>query len=706
MFDIRVQDHEFTVWRKEQPLFSCTSIKVKDASGKEYLLQIQGIEEQAGDCWRLRVEDGSGLRKGWLIAEQYDNSLRLRCEIAQPLDVLKRVEAFAPRSAVSLKIEAVDLTAGFMANYSYYQWWTRPAFGTDAGEIPDKTRSLLWRTTNEYVHLLTMASGDFISELKGGEEGIILGLSSEKAGCRQADGIFFTVSCGTDPYLLPVSNAGFGANCWTEAAMPIRQDKQYPPVLEKLGWCTWDAFYHEVTDDKVYLKAAEFIENKLPVSWIIVDDGWSIEKDKMLASLDADKAKFPNGMSAFITHLKQQYNINHVGLWHAFTGYWHGIHPELAEKPEMKGLVSLQTDGRYLPSLRTQEESFYTRWHSQLKKEGVDFVKVDSQGSIALFQESSTSLNESARTLHLALDQSVQQHFDGTVINCMGMEQENIWNRSSSVSRNSDDFYPNKPGSTREHILQNAFNSYYHSAFYWGDWDMFWTKHPEAKQHAFLRAVSGGPIYFSDPVGQTDPAVLWPLILQDGSILRCEQPGLPSRDCLLTDYTKETVPLKIYNRCKIGGVIAAFHVTETAEAVQGMIRVQDIEGLSGDEFAVFDYDRQTVSRMSRTDKMPIRLGAGEASIYSLIPFRRGLAPIGLINKYVPPASIAGMEERDDEIDIHLKEGGLFAFAADPSPKEVRIQDILVSVIEEREGYGLIDCSEFRQPVTLTFRFSR
>lgn len=46
--------------------------------------------------------------------------------------------------------------------------------------------------------------------------------------------------------------------------------------------------------------------------------------------------------------------------------------------------------------------------------------------------------------------------------------------------------------------------------------DMFWTSHPDSKKHSFLRAVSGGPVYFSNRIGDTDLRILEPLMYQDG----------------------------------------------------------------------------------------------------------------------------------------------------------------------------------------------
>ncbi|GIQ70525.1 hypothetical protein XYCOK13_33490 [Xylanibacillus composti] len=88
--------------------------------------------------------------------------------------------------------------------------------------------------------------------------------------------------------------------------------------------------------------------------------------------------------------------------------------------------------------------------------------------------------------------------------------------------------------SFREHALQNAYNSYFHGSFYWGDWDMYWTDHHDDKQNMVLRAVSGGPVYFSDKTGRTKAEHVWPLIYRDGQdySLRSAWPA----DSGLSDY--------------------------------------------------------------------------------------------------------------------------------------------------------------------------
>lgn len=71
------------------------------------------------------------------------------------------------------------------------------------------------------------------------------------------------------------------------------------------------------------------------------------------------------------------------------------------------------------------------------------------------------------------------------------------------------------------------------------DWDMFHSVHPDALLHATARAISGGPVYVSDKPGRHSPALLRRLVLPDGLVLRGEEPGRPSRDCLLKDVQRD-----------------------------------------------------------------------------------------------------------------------------------------------------------------------
>ena len=190
-----------------------------------------------------------------------------------------------------------------------------------------------------------------------------------------------------------------------------------------------------------------------------------------------------------------------MGVWHALGGFWGGLVPEspLArrEAPYLYQTVS----GKLVPSPVTGEK-FYRDWYELLNRQGISFVKVDGQSSATWYFENDLPLAQAVRGMNEALESGASR-MDGGVINCMGMAMENILARpATAVSRNSDDFVPDKEeGGFAEHLLQNAYNALYHNELYCCDWDMFWTMHKDAVKHSLLRAVSGGPVYVSDKPG-------------------------------------------------------------------------------------------------------------------------------------------------------------------------------------------------------------
>jgi len=186
------------------------------------------------------------------------------------------------------------------------------------------------------------------------------------------------------------------------------------------------------------------------------------------------------------------------------------------------------------------KRGFYRDWYEALRAEGIDFVKVDGQSAVKNYYENNLPVCQAARETHRALEGAAGAYMGGRLINCMGMAMENILGRpGSAISRNSDDFVPESENGFAEHLLQNGYNAVYHDEVYYCDWDMFWTHHRDAVKHGILRAVSGGPVYFSDRIGDTDLAAVLPLVYRDGRILRMDRAAKPSPDCIFHDPSKE-----------------------------------------------------------------------------------------------------------------------------------------------------------------------
>lgn len=620
-------------------------------------------------------------------------SVRLTCK-CYPQAVIARLSAsvrremvfaswksFAPEGAIRITMDRTGECTGLMAIYQHKDWWLRPHIGTSFADIPERSASLLWQTPDKtYGQLLPVCGPEYRCDLAGGgataADGLAIELSSGVGGRADIeDTLVFVLGMSDDPYALGEELTKLALAELGDKSLP-RERKRYPQPFDYLGWCSWDAFYQQVDENGLLAKAAELNELGLPVRWFMIDDGWLDESAGKLRSFGAQPDKFPQGIGSTIRLLKERHALRWVGVWHTIAGYWNGIEPGSPIESMLSRYLRRTASGSLLPSTDPALGfGFWHAWHGELRRQGVDFVKVDSQSSIRHLLRRERSVGEAASSAHQALEASVALHFDGAIINCMGMAQENIWHRPmSAVSRNSDDYMPKEPHGFREHAMQNAYNSVLHGALYWGDWDMFWSDHRDDIRHAVLRAVSGGPVYVSDRVGGTDPSKLLPLVYDDGRLLRCDRPALPTADCLTVDPTKSLLPLKLWNTAGGAGIVAAFHIAESELPVHGYISAGDVPGMAGERVVVYEYFSKSCIRLEVGERYPFELQPEECKLFVVAAVRGEVTPIGLTNKYSASHAVIDYRENAEGCLVRLRErsSGTFVFASETVPSRVYV----------------------------------
>ncbi|MBM7582951.1 hypothetical protein JOD02_001820 [Caldicoprobacter guelmensis] len=659
--------------------------------------------------YRLFTPIQKSTSEGYVIEYLHDDvSLSLKFQVCDGLvvcyvNVLCKKGLLTPVAGVKLRIADIRNIKGLMANYLHKNWWTRPWFNTDIGSLPPRTQSLFWSDAKRFYHLLPVCDDVFKAELMGVGQGMDIVISAYDVGYISCNTLVFVFGGDSQPYRLVKKVIDLAIK---SRKMPGRniEERHYPEIFEYLGWCSWDAFYHDVNEKGIIDKADEFKEKGIPVKWMIVDDGWSETRERKLWSFQADRGKFPNGLGNLVKNLKGQYGISWVGVWHTFTGYWDGIHPDSDIAKEYKDNIMKTKGGRLLPYPDAERGfPFWNAWHTYLKKQGVDFVKVDNQSALVLFVKNNMAIGTAACGMHGALEASVALNFNGWAINCMGMAAENMWNRRiTAVSRSSDDFLPQDVSSFKEHAMQNAYNCFIYGNLIWGDWDMWWTYNKVAVNSAVLRAISGGPVYISDQVGKTDPAIIKPLILSNGRVLRCNRPGMPTMDCLVVDPQSSETVLKIWNRVGDAGVIAAFNVHADGRKLRGTIKPSDVPDLTGQQFAVYDHFTRTAYIKDADEVMGFELQDNGCALYLIVPFKGDFALLGLLDKYISPATIKVQHNTEREVHAVLYEGGLFGFVAKRQPDAVMVNG------EKREwvcneSLCIVDCSDIHGEVFIMIR---
>ncbi|KAJ6699823.1 GALACTINOL--SUCROSE GALACTOSYLTRANSFERASE 6-RELATED [Salix purpurea] len=541
--------------------------------------------------------------------------------------------------------------ARFMACFRFKLWWMAQKMGDQGRDIPLETQFLLVETKDGshlesdggdednrvvYTVFLPLIEGSFRACLQGnGSDELELCLESGDAETTTSS---FThtlfVHAGTDPF-----------RTITEAVRAVklhlktfrqRHEKKLPGIIDHFGWCTWDAFYQEVTQEGVEAGLQSLVSGGTPPKFVIIDDGWQSvggdpqeetncqdvkkQDQQPLPRLTGIKenAKFQKkddpaaGIKSIVNIAKEKHGLKYVYVWHAITGYWGGVRPGVEEmegygstmkypmvskgvaenEPAWKNdALTLQGLGLVNPK---NVFKFYNELHSYLAAAGIDGVKVDVQCILETLGAGLGGRVELTRQYHQALDASVARNFrDNGCIACMSHNTDSLYcSKQTAVVRASDDFYPRDPVSHTIHIAAVAYNSVFLGEFMQPDWDMFHSLHPAAEYHASARAISGGPIYASDAPGKHNFELLKKLVLPDGSTLRARLPGRPTSDCLFSDPARDGVSLlKIWNMNKFTGVLGVyncqgaawnstekkntFHETKT-EALTGTVRGRDV----------------------------------------------------------------------------------------------------------------------------------
>lgn len=590
------------------------------------------------------------------------------------------------------------------AMYMFNPWWTRPAFVQNFREVPERTQVAFFQYENKCACFVPMVGEKFKTCLvRGTETELCLEMSACAGGQEEVNEPLYIYAEAENVeeavhkvFVLLAEKKG----------IELRENREIPEMFRYLGWCSWDAFYTEVTEDKVRRKVDEFAEKKVPVKWMLIDDGWFPSKDKKLSGFKPDEEKFPQGFKRMIEDIRGKSSVEWFGIWHALGGYWGGVLPgsELASK-EAEYLYKT-VNGCIVPS-PTNGSGFYNDWYEVLKREGIDFIKVDGQSAVPFYFENCMPVAEAAKGMNEALESGAYRIKDA-IINCMGMAMENILARPvSAISRNSDDFVPNKEEGFREHLLQNAYNAIYHNEVYCCDWDMFWTKHEDAVKHSLLRAVSGGPVYFSDKIGNTEPEVLKPLMYTDGKLLMMDRSAKPTEDCIFTDPVKEGV-LKLHNVAswgenKKGGGIAAYNLT----AQQQMVRFSpaDIPDLENtDQYWVYDYFKRCIYSLRRNDVHEESMNSGEFAWYVILPKNQNSTCLGLLDKYVGFSAVESVHEEENMDIVVLKAGGTFGVASEKELQQIMVngQDVTKQVEKNGKLYRLT-IPETTQKIVLCIR---
>ncbi len=575
---------------------------------------------------------------------------------------------FDAQAGLCIEMQPSEKVVRFMAIRRISEYWCAPVFGEDIKDIPPQTQTVVLEYADgRFCAIVPTVNDEWKCELYGTKNGIAAHLFSWCEGKKDCKGLFLCYAVGDRASRLIKQCVEAALEALGRATMH-RQKREYPEIFEYLGWCTWDSMQIRVNEEGILQKCEEFRQKEIPVKWAIFDDMWAeihnfygakydsfkemihMMRSSPLYDFEADPRRFPQGLAKTIQKVKE-YGMQ-VGMWIPTTGYWHGIEENSPAYQKLQPFLQRAENGMWIPDWK--KEKSYGYYHTILsffKKCGAAFVKIDNQSMTRRYYKGQAAVGRVAREFHDGMERAVKEEFDSAMINCMGTASEDVWNRSlSPITRCSDDFKPEDAAWFAKHVLQCAYSSLFLGEFYWCDWDMWWTDDGQAEKNSLMRAISGGPVYVSDMIGRSRAEVLEPLCLSDGKILRCDRPALPTADCVTVDPTKSGKALKLQNMAGEHGILAVLNLDAEEKAVQAVLRAEDIDGFTAEEFAVYEHFSGSFFTMKNGEEREITLQSKEGyRLYIFAPIKDGFAVIGRTDKFISPKTVRAVRGRKVEL---------------------------------------------------------
>jgi raffinose synthase len=571
----------------------------------------------------------------------------------------------------------------WMALSRYNTYWMKPSFGKKLSDVPEETQFLLVETANdEQIAIIPLSTDEFTFTMRGGDaadEIIFTQKYFKPVNCTKTTDVKVALFAYDDYDLLMMHDEI--AKLVSEVnnySMQPRNEKKAPDFVNKFGWCTWDAYYKDINESLIMRGVMEMIDDKVKPDYIIIDDGWLDVKGDYLNSFKPDNKKFDSGFG----NIRKMLGIERIVLavWHNLNGYWGGINPdsELASQYKL-----IKTENLIRPWEGEKDKKiplylidpldisrFYLDWYRNLKKMGVDMVKVDGQSGLELFTDGIYNRNLTMRSYQEAMQAAGGLFFHNNIISCMSHGNDVFSNiQTSNVVRNSDDYFPCKPAAVQQnHIFVNAMNAVYTSLFAIPDWDMFKSGSPEGDFHAAARALSGGPIYICDKPGEYDVNIIKRLRLADGTLLKPKDIALPMSNRIFIDCLHEESLLVMVNFTDNGTILGLFNVNVNGKTITESIDVSEYLPEEMEDNAVYmKAIKGTVGLIPENGVMKFKLKPMTYELLHFAEIKNGVAPLGLVDKYIGSAAICNYMRQSGTAILDIKIGGKFIIYSEKKP---------------------------------------
>ncbi|KAK9995198.1 hypothetical protein SO802_024901 [Lithocarpus litseifolius] len=164
----------------------------------------------------------------------------------------------------------------FLSIFRFKTWWSTMWVGNNGSDLQMETQWVQFDVPeiSSYVIIIPIIEGGFRSALHPGSDGHVMICAesgSTQVKASNFDAIAY-VHVSDNPYNL--MKEAYSAVRVHLNTFRLLEEKTVPNIVNKFGWCTWDAFYLTVEPAGIWHGVNDFVEGGVSPRFLIIDDGW------------------------------------------------------------------------------------------------------------------------------------------------------------------------------------------------------------------------------------------------------------------------------------------------------------------------------------------------------------------------------------------------------------------------------------------------
>ncbi|KDP28281.1 hypothetical protein JCGZ_14052 [Jatropha curcas] len=164
----------------------------------------------------------------------------------------------------------------FLSVFRFKTWWSTMWVGDSGSDLQMETQWVLLNVPEikSYVIIIPTIEGNFRSALHPGNDGHVM-ICAESGSTRVKASSFNAIAyvhVSENPY--NIMKEAYSALRVHLNTFRLLEEKSVPSLIDKFGWCTWDAFYLTVEPSGIWYGVNDFVEGGVSPRFVIIDDGW------------------------------------------------------------------------------------------------------------------------------------------------------------------------------------------------------------------------------------------------------------------------------------------------------------------------------------------------------------------------------------------------------------------------------------------------